>query len=76
MNQRPTPALEGLLAALILIDCKVDALLSILEQKKVLLSREESENKTRSLWESEYAARRQKLIDGMTDPRIPPTLGF
>ena len=76
MNQRPTPELEVLLAALIFIDCKVDSLLKILGEKNVLVSREEIENKTQSLWESEYSTRRRALIDRMSDPPIRSTLGF
>lgn len=73
-SPKGTPELEALISALVFVHCKLDALVLILQRKNIIVSLEEVENQTSSLFENEYISRRQQIIDSMTDPDVHSTL--
>ena len=60
-----TIELELLLGRFIYLHCRTDAIVEILRTKGITVSDEEIENKTQSVWESQFATRRQTFFDDL-----------
>ena len=57
--------LEALLGRIIFLQCRTDAIVEILRINKVKVSDEEIENKTQSIWGSQFDIRRQTYFDDL-----------
>ena len=74
MNPKGTPELEALIGSIVYTQCRVDAVVFLLKQKAILVSDEEVDNKCQSLFDLEFSARRQRIIDTIINPDLRATL--
>jgi hypothetical protein len=65
-----TPELEALVASIIYLDCKVEAIMKVLQEEGIKLKNEDVDIMTRKIHGTQYEVKRHSVMCRITDSKF------
>ncbi len=73
LMEKMTPEFEALLTTIVYLDCKIDALLRILDERDISIAREDLDGLIRKIHSTNGEFKRHAVIERLKNPRFDLT---